>query len=115
MLVSQLERELLFMNIEPFDNTSIRIEYMLNDISEENFKTLLQRQEKYVDKTKEEYHIFELITHTCGDLLRQYILEPEKHDDILNQMESIMEYSNDVFKILRSRYNSGTPRTINVL
>lgn len=115
MLVSQLERELLFMNIEPIDNTSIRIGYMLNDISEENFKTLLQRQEKYTDKTKEEYYIFELIAHTCGDLLRQYILEPDKHDDILSQMESIMEYSNDIFKILRSRYNSGTPRTINVL
>jgi len=110
-----LERELLFLNIEPIDNIPTRICYMLNDISEENFKILLQRQEKFLDKSKEVYHIFELISHTCGDLLRQYIIEPDKHDDILKQMEFILEYSNDIFQIIRSRYNSSTPRHIDVL
>jgi|TARA_B110000240_G_scaffold176409_2_gene204294 hypothetical protein len=115
MLVNQLERELLFLNIEPIDNIPTRICYMLNDISEENFKIFLQRQEKFLDKSKEVYHIFELISHTCGDLLRQYIIEPDKHDDILKQMEFILEYSNDIFQIIRSRYNSSTPRHIDVL
>jgi len=115
MLVNQLERELLFLNIEPIDNISMRIYYMLNDLSEEQFKTFLQRQEKFLDKSKEVYHTIELISHTCGDLLRQYIIEPNKHDEILKHMELILEYSNGIFQIIRSRYNSATPRRIDVL
>jgi hypothetical protein len=61
------------------------------------------------------YHTFELISHTCGDLLRQYIIEPNKHDEIIKQMEIILEYSNDIFQLIRSRYNSVTPRRIDVL
>jgi hypothetical protein len=115
MLVNQLERELLFLNIEPIDNISMRIYYMLNELSEEQFKTFLQRQEKFLNKSKEVYYTIELISHTCGDLLRQYIIEPNKHDEIIKHMELILEYSNDIFQIIRSRYNSATPRRIDVL
>ena len=60
-----------------------------NFLSEEDFKNVLQRQEKFLDKSKEVYYTIELISHTCGDLLRQYIIEPNKHDEILKHMELI--------------------------
>jgi hypothetical protein len=115
MLVNQIERALVFLNVEPVDNTPERISYMLNEVSEENFKTFLQRREKQNDKSREVFHIFELISHTCGDLLRQYIIDPERHDDILKQMELIINYSNDIFQLIRSRYTSTTPRHLDVL
>lgn len=76
------------MNLEPHDNLQLRISYMLNEMSEEYFKTILQRQEKFLDKSRDISQIFEMISNTGGDLLRQYILDQEKHDEIFEIIEN---------------------------
>ena len=114
MIIHQLETQNLFMDVRPVDNLHYRIAYMLNDINELTFKTFLQRQEKFKEKTRDIFNIFEMITHTSGDLLRQYILEPWRHDEIIVQLQKIIEYGNDIFDVIRKRYKCVAPRNINV-
>lgn len=113
-IINHLETETIFMDLRPVDNVNYRIAYMLNDIDESSFKTFLQRQEKFMDKMRDIFNIYEMITHTSGDLLRQYILEPWRHDEIIVQLHKIVEYGNGIFEVLRKRYKSSTPKNISV-
>lgn len=114
MIVHHLETENMFTDLRPIDNLQFRVAYMLNDMNELTFKTILQRQEKLMDKTRDVFNIYEMMTHTCGDLLRQYMLEPWRHDEIVVQLQQIVEYGNDIFNTIRKRYNSATPKNITV-
>ena len=114
MVIQQVEYEHMFLDTRPIDNTQLRIAYMLNDISREDFKNFLQRQEKYKDKVRDLSNIYEMIGNTGGDLLRQYVLEPERHDEIVDLLQKIIDYGNEIFETIRSRYNSRLPRNIYV-
>jgi hypothetical protein len=112
MVVHQMERELLFMDLTPYDNLNLRIGYMLNELDEATFKNILQRQEKFKEKQRDCAYIFEMLANTGGDLLRQYVLEPERHDELVDILQKLVNYSNEVFTTIRKRYNSAVPKNI---
>ena len=114
MVVHQVERENMYLDLRPFDNTHMRVAYMLNDISERDFKQFLQRQEKYTDKSRDLSNIFEMMANTGGDLLRQYVIEPDRHDEIIDLLQKITDYGNEIFDLIRKRYNCRVPRNIYV-
>jgi hypothetical protein len=114
LFVHQIERELVYIDTRPIDNTQIRVVYMLNDITEHDFKHYLQRQEKYVEKNRDLSNIFEMLANTGGDFLRQYVLEPERHDEIVDLLQKIVDYGNEIFDSIRKRYNCRLPRNIYV-
>ena len=93
---------------------NFRIGYMLNEMSEEDFKNVLQRQEKFADKVGDIVNIYEMIVHTGGDVLRQYIIDPNKNDSHEAVLQGIMEYSNEVLSDIRKRYNCKLPKNINI-
>ena len=100
------------MDLQPPDNLQLRISYMLNEINEEYFKTIIQRQEKFLDKSRDISQIFEMISNTGGDILRQYILDQEKHDEIIEIIKKLVDYSDEIFTVIRKRYNSAFPRKL---
>jgi hypothetical protein len=112
IVIHQVERDNMYLDTRPIDNLHIRVAYMLNDLDERTFKQLLQRQEKYIEKSRDISNIFEMMANTGGDLLRQYILEPERHGEIVDLLHKIIDYGNEVFEVLRNRYNSKLPRNI---
>ena len=114
MLINQLEHELIFMNTDDIDNVNTRVSYMLNDITGEMFKIFLQRQEKFLEKSREVSLVYELIANACGDLLRQYTLVPSKQDQIIFEIKEILNYSNTILKSIRGRYNCTIPKDINI-
>jgi hypothetical protein len=114
MVVHQMERENMYLDLRPIDNTQIRVTYMLNDIDEQTFKNFLQRQEKYTDKSRDLSNIFEMMANTGGDLLRQYVIDTERHDEIIDLLQKIVDYGNDIFESIRKRYNCRLPRNIYV-
>lgn len=114
MAIHQVEWENMHVDLGPIDNTNVRIAYMLNDIDEIFFKQYLQRQEKFREKTVDISNIFEMMTHTGGDLLRQYVIDPSRHDEIIDLLQKIIEYGNEVFETIRKRYNCKLPRNIYV-
>jgi len=87
---------------------------MMNDINEYMFKNYLQRQEKLTEKTRDLSNIFEMISNTSGDFLRQYVIEPGRHDEIIDSLHKIVEYGNEIFETIRKRYNCRLPRNIYV-
>ena len=114
-IIQQLEHENIFIaNPEPINNTRIRISYMLNQFSDILFKDYLQRQEKTRDKWQEVANIYDVLVHSGGDLLRQYVLEPSRESEIENILDELFKYGNTIFQSLRKRYVSVLPRNIYV-
>jgi hypothetical protein len=114
IVVYETERLNFYLDTRPPDNLNFRIGYMLDDMSKEDFKNILQRQEKFVDKVRDMANIYEMIIHTGGDILRQYILDPENHDHYASILQGIVDYSNEVFLNIRKRYNCNLPKNINI-
>ena len=114
MVIHYAEREHTFIDTRPINNTPLRISYMLKDMDEEEFKNYLQRQEKFLEKSRDLSHIFEMVSNTGADLLRQYVIEPHRHDEILGLLQKVVEYTNTIFEDIRRRYNCRLPRNIYV-
>jgi hypothetical protein len=112
MIVHQMERENMYIDLTPIDNINLRVAYMLNDIDENDFKNFLQRQEKFKDKSRDLSNIYEMMANTGGDLLRQYVIDPERHDEIVDLLKKIVDYGNEIFEMIRKRYNCRLPRNI---
>jgi hypothetical protein len=85
---------------------------MLNEVSENNFKRELQRREKQRERYRDINNIFQMVVDTGGDLLRQYILESERIDEILDISKKLIEYANEVIGSIRKRYNCTLPDNI---
>lgn len=112
--IHDLERSILFVQTEIPDNLNSRVLYMLNYIDEKMFKTFLQRQEKFIEKNRDVLNIYELLIHTGGDLLRQYVLNINDFEEITQTMKMLFRYGNDIFESLRKRYKCSLPKNISV-
>ena len=114
MNVDQMERNHLYIILDPIDYTPMRIAYMLNDIDEPTFKTYLQRVEKFRDKSRDMSDIYEMIANAGGDLLRQYVINPDREAEIVATLHELFAYGNEIFETIRNRYNCKYPYNINI-
>lgn len=94
------------------DNLHLRIQYMLNKITEHEFKTLIQRRDKHNSKMRDIQHIYEMYIHTVSDILRQYMLDRSKETSYIEEIRELTDYTNMVMERLRKRYTSRVPHNI---
>jgi hypothetical protein len=85
---------------------------MLNEIEEVFFKKEIQRRDKQKERQRDINNIFRMVIDTGGDLLRQYVIEPEKYSEIITICKKLIEYTNDILITIRKRYNCVTPYNI---
>ena len=87
---------------------------MMNYLNDYILKDFLQRQEKHREKCREMSNIYEVIINSCGDLLRQYVLDQTRYMEIVNYIKQIFEYGNEIFSSIRKRYISVSPKNIEI-
>jgi hypothetical protein len=112
--LSHIDRELIYKygGIYDDDNLHLRVSYLLKHINDETFKKELQRRDKEKSKLKDIRNVYEMFADTCGDLLRQWILDTSRTWDILHIVHELANYSNWVISQIRKRYNSSLPHYI---
>lgn len=111
-LVQTLERSLMYMDITIPDNLEHRIKYMLNELPEAYFKEFLQRQEKFYEKQKDIYDIYETVCNAGGDILRQYVLDQHKWKEYIQLLKKLISLANEELASVRTRYNCSNPKNI---
>lgn len=92
------------------DNLQLRISYMRDKITEENFKKTLQKREKDIQKKTELYQILQVFVDCMTELLYRY----EEHvsntlrdnEEIKNEMNALREYVNTTMENISKVYNS---------
>lgn len=116
VLLNDLDRELIYVYGDRWDNDNryLRIAYMLNEIDEEYLKRELQRRDKQRERHRDITNIYRMLIDTGGDILRQYVLDIEKYNEIMEIIVRLINYTNDVLSIIRKRYTCVLPRNINI-
>jgi hypothetical protein len=108
--ISEVERPKY--EIRVVDNTELRIDYLTNLISEEQFKTTLQRDVKKNNKKREIFQVLDLYVRSMADILFRYYemlkkAEPDQCDnEILGEINTLVVYVNECFKRIGNNYSS---------
>ena len=107
-----MDRELLYKYGHTYtDNLQLRIHYMMNNMTEEEFKIHIQRRDKHNSKTRDIQDIYRMYIDTVGDILRQYMLNPSEQD-FMEDIRGLTGYTNLVMERIRKRYTSRVPHNI---
>ena len=94
-------------------NQDLRVRYLENSISEEEFKMLIQRNDKRNRKNTEIAQVLQLANTAVTDIVYRLIdnLEKSKNgqhnlESFLREIEEIIKYCNDIFKDISFTYNT---------
>ncbi len=91
-------------------NQDLRIKYLENLISEDEFKILIQRNDKKNKKNIEISQVLQLANTTTTDIIYRVIdnLKKVSHniDSFLREFEEIIKYCNDILKDISFTYNT---------
>ena len=109
--LTQMDRDLIYRydGIVDDDNLQLRVDYLVKMISVDSFKKELQRRDKYKSKLEDIRNIYGMFSDTCGDLLRQWVIDPTKTKEVMRTVHALADYSNKVITRIRNRYNSSIP------
>lgn len=112
ILLYKMDHELIYKYGEIYDanNMHLRIQYLLQTLTEHQFITELQRRDKLKEKFKDIRDVYEMFTNSCGDILRQWVIDTSL--EITSTIKELMKYTNDVIHEIHTRYNSKTPSFI---
>ena len=91
--------------VEETDNNHLRVQYLLNDITEDEMKKQLQIKDKAHHKVRDWRDLIEMLSHTLSDLFRQLILKDIDIIQFMDHSEKLREYSNNEFLVISKRYN----------
>ena len=94
-------------------NQDLRIKYLENLISEDEFKLLIQRNDKRNRKNTEVAQVLQLANTTVTDIIYRLMdnldkSEPGMHniDSYLSEFEEIIKYCNEIFKDVSFTYST---------
>jgi hypothetical protein len=86
MVIYYVDRDLVYRygDIYDGDNQYLRVAYMMNELQEADMRKELQRRDKQRERHRDINNIFRMLTDTGGDLLRQYMIDPDRKDELLD-------------------------------
>ena len=95
------------------NNQALRIRYMTDEITDETFKTMVQRNNKKREKNREIYDVLHMFTETITDIMYRFADEAIKSparfynpDSHIDEAHKICEYSNECLNMISKVYAS---------
>ena len=93
------------------NNQTLRIQYLRNQITEEKFKSQLQKNDKKHRKHREIMDVLQMIMNTCTDILYRFMEEIRKDDwkkdyRIIAEIRPLIEYANTCLASVSETYGS---------
>ena len=88
----------------------LRVKYMIGDISEEEWKTQLQRKEKDVNFQQAKSHIRDVFVNASRDIIRQVLTPEANRADIVKSVEELIVYCNNCYETASKRFNRKIPK-----
>lgn len=91
------------------NNQDLRIQYLRNLITEDDFKTQIQRLDKKHQKNREIHNVMTILYNTATDIIYRFhnaIDDIQRAREILIEMEMILSYVNECLLDISKTYNS---------
>ena len=74
-----------------------------------DYKKKIQRREKSREKKRDIHNVLRMFIDTTGDLLRQFVIEKDKFDDIYELLSKLVGYTSKELYNVSKRYNCIVP------
>jgi hypothetical protein len=95
---------------EPHYSTmELRVDYLMKNITEEEFKKKLQQLEKRREKKRDIRNILTMFSHTCADIIRQLIEDHSRLNELCEVLMQLRSYTNQTFYTIQKRYSCIAP------
>ena len=98
-----------YYNLEEENNRDLRVSYMLGELSETDYKKKIQRREKSHEKKRDIHNVLRMFIDTTGDLLRQFVIDKNKFDEIYELLAKLVGYTSRELYNISKRYNCVVP------
>ena len=92
-------------------NQELRIQYLCNEIDEDTFKILVQRNDKKHRKNNEISQVIQVSITAATDIifriidnLKNSVCGEDKFDELMSEFNGVREYCNDIFKDISFAY-----------
>jgi len=89
-------------------NRELRIQYMIGTISEDEFRSILQRREKDRLKREDYSQILTMFLEVCDDYLKQLLTKDLDFDQFSSRVETIRLYTNTSLGTVAEQYHTKT-------
>jgi len=98
-------------------NRKLRIQYLMNVLTENDFKAIIQQLEKKNNKSREYINIYQMLVDVSGDKFREIaeqsgILTTEQLTEIIQYFDKLIEYFNENIANVGKRYKCVYPGII---
>ena len=90
------------------DNRELRIKYLMHELSEDDMKVILQKNEKAREKARDRNNLLRMFCDVTGDLLRQLVLKVLTVPEFLENVSRLRDYTRDAFTTIHKRYTCTT-------
>lgn len=94
------------------ENRDLRVGYMMNDVSEADFKKKIQQREKQADKKREIREVLELYQTVTMDLMQKVAQDPTKN--FMGEFYGIKEHVQSLLGKLATQWNCAVPTFTNM-
>lgn len=106
--IEHVERPRYVTNMNDTVNSDVRIRFMLNEMTEDDFKRAVQKREKANEKRRDIHMILTMLIDTMGDFMRSAIIE----DKIVRPLDDCFRvaiYANSEMKKISEIYDCMVP------
>jgi hypothetical protein len=94
------------------DNRELRIKYMMDVITEAEFKKKLQQKEKAENKKREIRDVLDLYQTVTLDIMQKVAQDPDKN--FMDEFHGIKEHAESLLEAVALRWNCVVPRFTNI-
>ena len=106
--IQEFELNHMYRDVPP-DTLSLRVKYLMNEITEDHLKLILQRLEKTREKTRDIRDVLRMFCDVMSDIFRQFMVDAIGKKDIFTTYEGLRTYTKEIFQTIHKRYNCATP------
>ena len=85
-------------------NQNLRVLYLLDEITEDEWKRRLQIRERQFNKNKAFFELYEMLVVIASELLNKLIINQNK-SDVLGEIEALQEYYNNSVMSINKRFD----------
>jgi hypothetical protein len=93
---------------DPDMNLDLRMKYLINEISEDEFKKMLQRRQKDMEKKMEYRDVGDTYINLINDMFRIFVVE-KNTEDLIEHIRSITHTTQEAIQQLNKRYTASLP------
>jgi hypothetical protein len=93
-------------------NRDLRVRYLMKELNDEKFKTLLQQAEKKHSKHTELQDVYRLVATAASDIVMRYLrflqANPYSRDrSIMDEIDGLVDYANGCIRDINKTYCGG--------